>query len=139
MRKPASSRRPKPLAKDAVTHDWTAFLGPTHNAISTETKLSRRLPPPLVWELTKGTGYASPAIAGQRLVFLHRLGNEEIVECLHAETGAATGSSAIPPSFEDRYGYNNGPRASPVIDGGARLHGRRARRSCIASTSAPGR
>src|SRR6185436_18850844 len=36
---------PRPLAKDALTHDWTAFLGPTHNAVSTETKLSRRLPP----------------------------------------------------------------------------------------------
>ena len=33
----------KPLARDAVTHDWTAFLGPTHNAISTETRLSRKL------------------------------------------------------------------------------------------------
>src|SRR5688572_27798270 len=62
----------RPLAKDAVTHDWTAFLGPTHNAISTETRLSRKLPPPLIWELTKGTGYTSPAIAGDRLVFLHR-------------------------------------------------------------------
>ena len=40
---------PRPLATDAVTHDWTAFLGPTHNAISTETRLSRTLPPPLVW------------------------------------------------------------------------------------------
>src|SRR4249920_3998260 len=80
--------KPKPLATDAVTHDWTAFLGPTHNAISTETRLSRTLPPPLVWEFTRGTGYASPAISGGRLVFLHRLGNDEIVECLDAETGA---------------------------------------------------
>src|SRR5437870_8240109 len=109
--------KPKPLAKDAVTHDWTAFLGPTHNAISTETRLSRRLPPPLIWEFTKGTGYASPAIAGERLVFLHRLGNEEIVECLHAETGATNWQFRYPTDFEDRYGYNNGPRASPVIDG----------------------
>ena len=23
----------------------------------------------------------------------------------------------LPDEFEDRYGYNNGPRASPVIDG----------------------
>ena len=80
-----------------MTHDWTAFLGPTHNAISTETKLARRLPPPLIWEFTRGTGYASPAIAGERLVFLHRVGSEEIVECLHAETGAPSGSSAIRP------------------------------------------
>ena len=107
---------PRPLAKDAITHDWPAFLGPTHNAISTETRLSRRLPPPLVWEFIRGTGYASPAIAGDRLVFLHRLGNEEIVECLHAETGATNWQFRYPTDFEDRYGYNNGPRSSPVID-----------------------
>ena len=53
----------RPLASDAVTHDWTAFLGPTHNAVSTETRLSRKSPPSLVWEFSKGTGYGSPAIA----------------------------------------------------------------------------
>jgi outer membrane protein assembly factor BamB len=110
-------RKPKPLAKDAVTHDWTAFLGPSHNAISTETKLSRKLPPPLVWEFAKGTGYASPAIAGDRLVFVHRSGNEEIVECLHPETGSSYWKLRYETAFEDRYGYNNGPRSSPVIDG----------------------
>ena len=67
-------RKPKPLRAGAVSHDWPSFLGPSHNAVSTETKLSRVLPPPLVWEFPKGTGYASPAIAGDRLVFLHRLG-----------------------------------------------------------------
>ena len=72
-------RSPKPLSDDAVTHDWTSFLGPSSNAVSTETHLSRTLPPPLVWEFGKGSGYASPAIAGSRLVFIHRLGNEEIV------------------------------------------------------------
>jgi len=109
--------KPKPLAAGAVTHDWTAFLGPTHNAVSTETRLSRTLPPPLVWEFPRGTGYASPAIAGDRLVFLHRLGDEEIVECLHAETGSMNWRFRYPTDFEDRYGYNNGPRSSPVIDG----------------------
>ncbi|MQA29948.1 MAG: hypothetical protein GEU82_08935, partial [Luteitalea sp.] len=108
--------KPGPLARDAVTDDWTAFLGPTHNATSTETRLSRTLPPPLIWQFTKGTGYASPAIAGLRLVILHRLGGEEIVECLHAETGAAHWQFRYPTDFEDRYGYNNGPRSSPVID-----------------------
>lgn len=110
-------RTPKPLAAGAVTHDWAAFLGPTHNAVSTETRLNRTLPPPLVWEYAKGTGYASPAIAGTRLVFLHRLADEEIVECLHAETGARQWRFRYPTAFEDRYGYNNGPRSSPVIDG----------------------
>ena len=34
-------RAPRPLAADALTHDWTSFLGPTHNGVSTETRLSR--------------------------------------------------------------------------------------------------
>ena len=109
---------PKPLSKDAVTRDWTSFLGPSHNAVSMETRLSRALPPPLVWEFPKGTGYATPAVAGGRLVFLHRVGNEEIVECLHPETGSRQWQFRYATAFEDRYGYNNGPRASPVIDGG---------------------
>ena len=109
-------QKPKPLSKGAVTHDWPSFLGPSHNGVSTETRLSRTLPPPLVWEFPKGTGYASPAILGDRLVFLHRVGNQEIIECLHAETGAGLWQFRYGTVFEDRYGYNNGPRSSPVID-----------------------
>src|ERR1700680_1481951 len=81
-------QKPKPLAKGAVTHDWASFLGPSHNSVSTETMLSRKVPPPLVWEFGKGIGYASPAVAGERLVLIHRLDNEEILECLHPETGS---------------------------------------------------
>jgi len=109
--------KPKALAKDAVAGDWTAFLGPSHNAVSPETKLSRTLPPPLLWEFPKGESYASPAIAGERLVFLHRVANEEIIECMHPETGASQWRFRYPTAYEDRYGYNNGPRSSPVIDG----------------------
>ncbi len=109
--------KPKPLAKDAVTHDWTSFLGPSHNAVSSETRLSRALPPPLVWEFAKGTGYASPAVSGNRLFFLHRLAGEEVVVCLDAESGARQWEFRYPTDFEDRYGYNNGPRSSPVFDG----------------------
>jgi outer membrane protein assembly factor BamB len=112
--------KPRPLPAGAITHDWTSFLGPTHNGMSTETKLAHSWPkggPKLVWEMTKGTGYSSPAISGDRLIMFHRVGNEERVECLHRETGDRYWKFAYPTHFEDRYGYNNGPRASPVIDG----------------------
>ena len=108
---------PKPLPAGAATHDWTSFLGPTHNGMSTETKLSRKLPAPLVWEFSKGTSYSSPAIAGERLLFIHRVRDEEIVECMDALTGASRWQFKYSTAFEDRYGYNNGPRSSPVIDG----------------------
>jgi len=113
-------RKPKPLPAGAVTHDWTSFLGPAHNAVSSETKLLRLFPrqgPTLVWEMRKGTGYSSPAVSGNHLVFLHRQRDQEIVESLHPETGERYWLFSYPTTFEDRYGYNNGPRASPVIEG----------------------
>jgi outer membrane protein assembly factor BamB len=48
---------------------------------------------------------------------MHRTDNRERVECLHPETGEKYWEFSYPTQFEDRYGYNNGPRASPVIDG----------------------
>jgi outer membrane protein assembly factor BamB len=112
--------KPKPLASGAITNDWISFLGPNHNAVSSETKLLTKWPesgPSLVWEMTKGKGYSSPAVQGERLILFHRLGKEEVVECLNAETGNRYWKFTYPTQFEDRYGYNNGPRASPVIDG----------------------
>jgi outer membrane protein assembly factor BamB len=110
-------RKPRPLRAGAVSDDWRSFLGPTHNAVSAETPLTRVLPPPLVWEIPKGTGYTSPAVAGPHLIFVHRVGDEEIVECLHPETGARRWQFRYGTEFEDRFGYNNGPRSSPVVDG----------------------
>jgi outer membrane protein assembly factor BamB len=112
--------KPKPLRTDAVTESWTAFLGPSHNGVSAETKLLKEWPksgPTLLWEMRKGTGYSSPAVSGERLVYFHRSGDQEKVESLHAGTGAKYWEFSYRTDFEDRYGYNNGPRASPVIDG----------------------
>ncbi len=127
--------KPKPLSQAAVTHDWTSFLSPTHNAISTETRLLKHWPaggPPLVWEMRKGTGYSSSAILGERLVYLHRVAGEEIVECLHPETGQRYWKFSYPTQFSDRYAYNNGPRASPVIDGDrVYTHGAEGKLHCL--------
>jgi outer membrane protein assembly factor BamB len=131
--------KPKPLPAGAVTHDWVSFLGPTHNAVSTETKLLKKFPeggPTLLWELKRGTGYASPAIQGERLVYLHRSGAEEVVECLRPEDGARYWRFAYPTTYADRYGYNDGPRASPVIDGDrVYVFGAEAKLHCLKLTT----
>ncbi len=111
---------PRELADDAVREDWPSFLGARREPVSRETRILERFPaggPRLVWELAKGTGYSSPAVQGGYLVYLHRVGGEEIVECLRPETGERYWRFAYPTDFEDRFGYNNGPRSSPVIDG----------------------
>jgi len=122
---------PKPLAAEATTHDWASFLGPTHDAVSSETHLLKEWPaegPELVWELPSGTGYAAPAISGERLVFFHRVDDQATIDCLHPETGQHYWSVTYPTKYRDRYNYNDGPRASPVIDG-----------DCVYTYSAEGR
>lgn len=111
---------PKPLAEGAATNDWVSFLGPTHDGHSIESPLLKEFPetgPNLVWEMKTGSSYSSPAIRGERLVYFHRIGEEDTVECLNPETGQFYWRFSYPTQYQDRYGYNNGPRASPVIDG----------------------
>jgi len=111
---------PKPLPADAVTEAWPHFLGPHHNATTRETRLLDRWPatgPRKVWELETGEGYACPVLAAGRLVYFHRLDGKETVDCLDPETGRRLWRTDYPASYEDRYGFSPGPRASAVIDG----------------------
>lgn len=110
---------PKPLAKDAITSGWPRLLGPAHNATTPETHLLHEFPktgPRIVWEVEKGNGFGGPAISGEHLVFFHRVGDHEVVECLHPETGARQWIVDYPAPYAPRYGGSEGPRTSPVID-----------------------
>jgi outer membrane protein assembly factor BamB len=112
---------PKPLPDGAVTADWPRFLGPGNHPVSSETKLDHALPaegPKKVWEVSKGSGYACPAIAGGKVVLFHRVADRETVDCLEPETGKRFWTFSYPVVYSDRYGYGNGPRASPVVDDG---------------------
>ena len=98
--------------------DWPGFLGPRGNGVSAETGLLPRWPeqgPPVRWKKKVGAGYAAPSVLGDRLVIFHRQGDEEVVECLTPETGETRWQFASPTRFADPYGYNGGPRCSPVL------------------------
>jgi outer membrane protein assembly factor BamB len=106
------------LASQAFGEDWPRFLGPQANGISSATGLIEKFPtngPPVVWEKQIGTGYGAPSVLGNKLVFHHRTGDEEIVECLDALTGKSQWHYDYPSKFIDPYGYNNGPRATPLL------------------------
>lgn len=102
----------------AEVGDWPQFLGPTRDGISTETGLLDRWPdsgPPLIWEKSIGTGFSAPSVRGKRLVLHHRRGGEEIVECLDPANGAPIWHYTYPTTYIDPYGYNNGPRCTPLL------------------------
>jgi outer membrane protein assembly factor BamB len=109
------------LVGSAQGEDWPQFLGPARNATSSETGLRTSFPergPPLVWEKEVGEGYSGPVVVGDRLILFHRLGQEEVVECLDAQTGKRTWKFAYPCRYEDDFNKGSGPRATPVVSGG---------------------
>ena len=102
----------------AYAEDWPQFLGPRQNGVSGETGLLDKWPtngPPLVWEKAIGTGYGAPSVRGNVFVFHHRIKNEEVVEALQANDGKPLWRYGYPSEFVDPYGYNNGPRCSPIL------------------------
>ncbi len=109
---------PKPLPAGAKTSDWPRVLGPSDDVHSPETKLLHTFPatgPAKVWEVVMGEGYTSPSIVGDYCVIFHALDDRETIECLHRETGRRFWLADYPIEYRDRYGFGNGPRASPVI------------------------
>src|SRR5438876_9196839 len=102
----------------AAVEDWPRFLGPHANGTSRETGLIDKWGtggPPKVWSIAVGTGYSDPSVIWPDLVLHHRLGGEEIVECFDAATGKSKWRYAYPSQFIDPYGYNNGPRCTPLL------------------------
>ncbi|MBT4867995.1 MAG: PQQ-binding-like beta-propeller repeat protein [Planctomycetaceae bacterium] len=98
--------------------DWPRFLGLKETGVSGETGLLEKWPktgPPKLWEKEVGTGYSAPSIRGDRLVLHHRVGDEEIVECMNVADGEQIWQYKYASNFTDPFGYNNGPRCSPIL------------------------
>ena len=106
------------LAPERPGTDWPIFLGPQETGISSETGLLKKWPesgPPLVWQMNVGTGYSAPSVIGNQLVLHHRLKDEEIIACVQAHDGQPLWDYRYPSNFSDPYGYNNGPRCTPLL------------------------
>jgi len=120
-------RAPKPRAAGAIDEDWPTFLGPRRDGHTRETGLAAQFSehgPPLVWEMSAGSGFASPVVTAldggrpRRLVFTHRIAQEIHVDCLDPESGQRYWRFSYPTEYRDRYIPNDGPRSTPVIAGG---------------------
>jgi outer membrane protein assembly factor BamB len=101
-----------------VAEDWPQFLGPRGDNTSRETGLLDKFPkdgPPLIWQRDIGTGYSAPSVRGDLLVLHHRVKDEEVVEAMHPATGKPIWRHAYPSRYQDPFGYNNGPRCSPLL------------------------
>ena len=104
-----------------VAGDWPQYLGPDRNGVYTGPALADDWGPDgprVVWRKAVGQGFAGPAVSGDRLILHHRVGREEVVEALDTATGDGIWRYAYPTTYRDDYGFDEGPRAVPVVAGG---------------------
>ena len=104
-----------------VAADWPQFLGPGRNGIYAGPPLADSWPangPRVVWKRQVGAGFAGPAVTGTRVILFHRVGNDEVVEALNAQTGADVWRYAYRTTYRDDFGFDEGPRAVPVVVNG---------------------
>jgi PQQ-like domain len=99
--------------------DWPRMLGPNSDSRSSETgiltdwsdgKLAIR------WSQPTGIGYGNGVVSKGRLFQFDRFEDMERLTCLNAETGVELWRWESAVQYNDMYGYNNGPRSSPVVD-----------------------
>lgn len=105
----------------AAAFDWPQFLGPDRNGTYAGPPLNETWGPSgpkVVWRKQVGQGFAGPAVVQGRVLLFHRVGNEEVLESLDAKTGMSTWRYAYPTTYRDDFGFDEGPRAVPVVADG---------------------
>jgi outer membrane protein assembly factor BamB len=120
----------------AVADDWPQWLGPRRDGIWREDGIVDRFPPggpPVRWRTAIGSGYAGPAVAGDRVFVtdftrkpgvkpaanpmrVSRMPGAERVRCLDD----ASGKELWTHEYECNYvlSYPAGPRATPLVADG---------------------
>jgi len=104
-----------------VAEDWPQFLGPSRNGIYAGTNIAKTWPaegPPIRWQRKVGAGFSGPVAASNQVVLFHRVAGKETIECLEMEKGNTLWSSGYPTSYQDDFGFDEGPRATPAIADG---------------------
>ena len=123
------------FAQENKGHDWPGFLGPLGTSVSTETGILQPWPKDglrILWQKQVGTGYGMPSISQGRLFQFDRHGDRARLTCMKSTTGEFLWKFEYPTKYEDYFGYNNGPRCCPVINGDrVYLHGAEGMLHCL--------
>ena len=109
------------LASSVFASDWPQFLGPTRNGVYDGTDIAESWPsggPPVVWHKEVGHGFSGPVVVEGKLILFDRLNDQERISCLDAKSGRELWSFGYPTSYEDDFGFDNGPRATPATSEG---------------------
>jgi outer membrane protein assembly factor BamB len=100
---------------------WPQFLGPDRNGVYDGPPLLETWGtggPRVVWRKPVGQGFSGPIVVQNRVILFHRIQNREIVEAFDAGSGASQWQYGYPTTYRDDFGFDEGPRAVPVVANG---------------------
>ena len=100
--------------------DWPQLFGSRRDGHSAEVKFDWNWPkggPPVAWKFDVGSGWAGPVVTGERVILFHRVGDDEVLQCLTADAGKPVWKESYRTRYKDDFMFDDGPRATPTIDG----------------------
>lgn len=119
QKKTTQKTNPQELKETYEGKNWSQFLGPAGTGVSEETgllKAWKEKEPSILWQKKIGTGFSAPSVLGKFLVIHHRRNKgNEIVDCFNSATGKPIWSYGYKSNYKDPYGYNDGPRCTPLL------------------------
>lgn len=118
--------------------EWPVFLGPSGDSKSTETGIRTDWSGdglPILWTRALSESYGIGVVHDGCYYQFDRHGDQAQLLCLDARTGKERWKFEYPTDYQDMYGYNGGPRCSPLIDGNRiYLYGAEGMLHCVRST-----
>lgn len=103
------------------SQDWPAFLGPQGNGKSSE-KLSNKSWESdglkVKWSVKLGDGYGIGSVADGIVFQADRVDDQARLQAIELESGDVRWTHKYKTDYVDMYGFDGGPRSSPVIDEG---------------------
>ncbi len=99
--------------------DWPDFLGTDRDGKSNATGLEvdkSETTLKVCWSTEMGTGYAACSVSRGRCLVFDRVEHKARLRCLNAEDGRLIWTYEYVSDYEDMYGFDDGPRCSPVVD-----------------------
>ena len=104
------------LSLTTLGADWPQWRGIARDGIARD-PLPAQFPTQAapLWRQPSGHAYASPVVAGGRVIVFEEADAQETARCLDRKTGATLWKTAIGEAYTDE--FEPGPRCTPVIDG----------------------
>jgi len=106
------------LPSVANAGDWPQILGPNRDGRALNEELPNSWPkdgPKTLWSYEVGSGFAGPAVVGNRVILFHRVGDSERVEALSANHGESLWQTDFKATYRGTINPDDGPRCVPVI------------------------